>query len=227
MPSAGWLAASGETNEGGAAGGGSSGGGCDGEAVVAGLDRLPGADGGLRLQQAAVVVFEQAVAEAHFARERPWAAPLGQSPERSQAAMDAVQLVLACVCEGATRGGHGQKRRHQLAAAVRMLLGTAPAATLHKLQARCTCATHALHVRCTCAARALHMRCAHAAHALHMRCSTRGAYPRHPLAHASGRGGGAAAAPPPRRAALAAPRSAVGRSCHGVGRSCRSPRPTH
>ena len=119
MPSTGWAA---ESSEGG-------------EGFDVGFGGLPESDVGLRLQHAAKLVLEQAAAEARFAREQPWAAPLGHVPERPQAAMDAVQHVLAYAREGARRGGHGRRRRHLLAAAVRVLLSTAPAATLHELQA--------------------------------------------------------------------------------------------
>ena len=120
MPSAGWAAGSGDGG---------------GEGFDMGFGGLPESDVGLRLQHAAEYVLEQAVAEARFAREQPWAAPLGHIPERPQAAMDAVQHVLAYAREGAVRSGHGRRRRHQLAAAVRVLLSTAPAASLHELQA--------------------------------------------------------------------------------------------
>ena len=121
MPSAGWAA---ESSEGG-----------EGFDQTMGFGGLPESDVGLRLQHAAKLVLEQAAAEARFAREQPWAAALGHVPERPQAAMDAVQHVLAYASEVAQRGGHGRRRRHMLAAAVRVLLSTAPAAALHELQA--------------------------------------------------------------------------------------------
>ena len=99
------------------------------------LGMLPESDAGLRLQHAAKLLLEQAAAEARLAREQPWAAPLGHSPERPQAVADAVNHVLVYAREGVRRGGHGRRRRHLLAAAVRVLLSTAPAASARALQA--------------------------------------------------------------------------------------------
>ena len=119
MPPAGWDAEGGESGDG----------------FGMGLGVLPESDAGLRLQHAAKLLLERAAAEARLAREQPWAAPLGHGPARPQAVADAVNHVLAYAREGVRRGGHGRRRRHLLAAAVRVLLSTAPAASVHALQA--------------------------------------------------------------------------------------------
>ena len=118
MPPAGWGAESGESGDG----------------FGMGLGVLPESDAGLRLQHAAKLLLEQAAAEARLAREQPWAAPLGHGAERPQAVADAVNHVLVYAREGVRRGGYGRRRRHLLAAAVRVLLSTAPAAAVRALQ---------------------------------------------------------------------------------------------